>query len=135
MIELALRSHLAGLAPLTAIVGPRVYVDLSPQNAPLPRVVLRLMAGARREYHATGATNLVFADVECTIQAAQYETCGAIYDVIRTALDKFSGTWDGTSVDVSRITPPYSKLELPGFGDEQGVSTLIATVEVAYREE
>lgn len=129
MIDLQLREHLLSLDTF-----PAIYIDLAPQSDPLPRIVLRLMPGARREYHSLGATDLVFADVECTIQAVTIEACHAIYDALRQQLDMTRGEWAGTTIDCCRITPPYNRLNLPQFADEQGVSSLVCTVETAYRE-
>ena len=129
MICIALRKHL-----LTVTGMPDVYLDLSPQHAPLPRIVLRLMPGGRREYHSLAATDLVFADVEVTIQAVKITDCHAIYHTIREAIDFMRGDWDGTTIDCCRLSPPHSRLNLPIFGDEQGVPSLVCTAEVAYRE-
>lgn len=134
MIELALRVKLLSVSAITDIVGQRIYIDLSPQSADLPRIVLRLVPGARREYHSTSATDLVFADVEATLQAATYVECGTLYDALRDAIDFVRQTWDGTSVDCAKVTPPYGKLNLPQHGDEQGISSLVTTIETAFRE-
>jgi hypothetical protein len=134
MIELALRAHLLTLEALTALVAQRIYIDLSPQQAPLPRIVLRLLPGAARQYHATAPTDMVMADVECTIQANAYPACHTMYGIIRDALDKQSGEWNGTTLDVARVTPPHSRLNLPIHGDEQGVPSLVCTVETTFRE-
>lgn len=134
MIELALRAYLLTVTEVTDLC-PDIFIDLSPQGVDLlPRLVLRLMPGGTRTYDAETSTGMVFADIECTIQAAKIADCHAIYTQLRGALDKFSGEWDDTTIEVSRLTPPYSRLNLPIHGDEQGIPSLVCTCEVTYRE-
>lgn len=133
-IEFAVRAYLLTQDDLTNHVVGRIFIDLSPQNTPLPRIVLRLLPGATREYHATGATTLVFADIEVTIESGNYPLCRQIYDEMRVALDKQGGTWGGVDVDVARLSPPTSRRQNPFLADESGVPALMANLAVTYRE-
>src|SRR5690606_32774399 len=123
--DVALRAHLLTVESITELAEQRVWVSLAQQDTPLPRIVLRLMPGGERQYHATGATDMVMADVEVTILATDYQTCSDLYDALREELDKKSGEWTGVAVDVARLSPPHSSLQLPIQSEDNGVESLV----------
>lgn len=88
--EQVLYDRLSGWAPLTALVGDRIYPHPAPRNTTLPLITYYKTAAV--PFKASGsraATRHAFA-VACW--ATEYEQAKSIADEVHAALDYYSST-------------------------------------------
>lgn len=84
-IEGALRARLIAAAPVTAIVGSKIYWDERPQNSSLPDVTLHLIAD-HREQHLGGFHELLRAEVQLDVRAATFAGKKALKEAVIAAI-------------------------------------------------
>lgn len=68
MIESALFSVLSGSSAITAIAGTRIYLAVLPEDADLPAIVYRFIAGVTSPTMDTRGTQRVRVSIECLAQ-------------------------------------------------------------------
>mgnify|MGYP002624703011 FL=1 len=133
-IEFDLAAHLASRPQVSAIVGARLYAESAEQEALRPLLTYRLLPGSTRHYHSQGASGLVEADIELSLQGTKYKEARQLYDAVRDEIDGFQGQWGTTEVRRAILSPPASGTFPPVHGDEVGFPSVRAVVEVFYRE-
>lgn len=84
-MEGAVRARLLAAAPVTAIVGQRVYWEDRPQNAALPAIVLQLPTDLR-EQHMGGFQGLLFARMQVNVLAVSFADKKRLKEVVIAAL-------------------------------------------------
>lgn len=82
--QAALRARLIAAAPLTALVGQRVYWVERPQGSALPAVTLQTVADARNQ-HLKGFDSIQPARVQIDIWAADYATSRSVTEAVLAA--------------------------------------------------
>ena len=100
MIETDLRNFLLAQAPLTALVGQRVYGLVREQGTPdqLPSVrVQRRLTNRFRTF--CGTDPLVDAQIQIDAFGIDMDSAGAVARVMRKALVDFSGQMGASRVD------------------------------------
>lgn len=97
MIEQALLTALAADAPLTALVGTRIYPVTAPQGTAAAYVTYEKVTG--NPYHDHGGSgNLRWARISYMCHAPTYSQAKAVADAIRDVLDGYRGTLDDVSI-------------------------------------
>ncbi len=94
----ALYAYLSLYAPLTALVGMRLYPSIAPASAAFPYVTVQRLA-VESLYHFGGAsaTHDTLVQVDCwALSAAEAQQ---VAQVLRQSLDGFTGVWDSLEVD------------------------------------
>ncbi len=94
----ALYAYLSLHAPLTALVGTRVYPSIAPSSAAFPYVtVQRLAVGSIYHFGGASATHDTLVQADCwALQALEAQH---LAQVVRQSLDGFTGLWDGLEID------------------------------------
>lgn len=87
-MEAALRALLVGYAPLTALVGTRIFWSAYPQGAADPAVRLTKVAGAPG-YHMQGSDGLTDSIVQIDVRATTVTGMWAVRDAIVGKLDGY----------------------------------------------
>lgn len=82
--QAALRARLIAAAPLTALVGQRVYWVDRPQGSALPAVTLQTVADARNQ-HLKGFDSIQPARVQIDIWALNYATARSVAEAVLAA--------------------------------------------------
>jgi uncharacterized protein DUF3168 len=81
--------QLTGHAPLTALVGDRVYRDLAPPGAVLPYVIFGFVVGVDR--NAMGSRSIMFTrpiyDIKGVVQGTDSAAADAIADAVHGAVN------------------------------------------------
>ena len=122
MIEPAFRLLLTEAAPVSAVVGDRVYHNVVPQNERRARLVL-LLASKEHGHTFQGEDTHVNGNMLVTCLAPTYQQAKELAAAVRTGLDGFGGTKDGTEfgyiecVDESDVpAEPLQGEATPTFG-------------------
>ncbi len=90
-VEAALYAELTGNAGVAALVADRVYPDVAPSSADLPRLTYQRISTGRHP-HLAGASGLVSPRFQVICWASSRASAGVVADAVREALDGFSGT-------------------------------------------
>lgn len=93
-----LRAMLVGHAPLTALVGQRIYWDEVPQGADRPCIVMYLVSGSTG-YHMQGPDKLTSARIQFDCQAVLSTDKWAMADALEALLSGYRGAVGGTYFD------------------------------------
>jgi hypothetical protein len=93
-MEEALRSLLTGYAPLTALVGQRIYWDEVPQGAQRPCVVMYVVSSIPG-YHMQGEDCIKPVRVQIDCQAKTTVTKWAVARAVHDRLSGYRGTVSG----------------------------------------
>lgn len=139
MIESALSTYLKSRPTIAAIVGTRVYATRAPQKtatqSPVQsRIVYRLLPGAGRHYHTTGASGLVEADIELRLVCETYGDARDLYDAIRNEIDGFQGLFGTTVIDQCMLSTPSDGTADPTQGDDTGFPCVQCVASIFYQE-
>lgn len=94
-MESDLRALLVGHAPLTALVGQRIYWDEVPQGADRPCIVMYLVSGARG-YHMQGPDKLKDGRVQFDCQAVLSTDKWAVARELEALLSGYRGAVGNT---------------------------------------
>lgn len=98
MIREAVYTILSGDSNVTGQVGTRIYPMNAPQNPQFPFVVFEISQDP--EYTKDGAASVIYTDLDIYIYCTgSPRTNDTIADVIKTALDQYSGTVAGHDID------------------------------------
>lgn len=77
-------------APAAAVLGSRVYANIIPQSATFPAALLRI-TNVRPLSTKTGPSDLDIVTVACHSFAESYKTAQDCDELIRAAIDEYSG--------------------------------------------
>lgn len=84
-MEGALRARLLAAAPVTALVGQKIYWEDRPQLSTLPSITLNLGID-RRPQHMGGFQSVRDADIQIDVWASKFADKKAIKEAVITAL-------------------------------------------------
>lgn len=95
MVEKTLRARLLSQAPVTTLVGTRIYPNGLPQDPVLPAVTYRRISGQHIHSHS-GVSNLINARIQFNCYAAEmtgtgYGVAKSLAKAVRNALDSYVG--------------------------------------------
>lgn len=96
LIEQAFYNVLAAHAGLSALVGPRIYPLILPQNPILPAATYARVSGPA-EYTGGASSQLVESRLQVSCWAPDYTTAKAVAAQVRAALSALGGTIGGAS--------------------------------------
>lgn len=99
MITDAIYTILSGNATLTAQVSTRIYPADAPQTTANPCVIYEI-SGQEPEYSKEGAATVIYTNLEVDVFADSYRQSRSIADLIKSALDQYSGTVNGHNIDL-----------------------------------
>lgn len=99
MITDAIYTILSGDATLTAQVGTRIYGADAPQETANPCVIYEI-SGQEPEYTKDGAATVIYTNLEVDVFADSYKAGRSISDLVKAALDQYSGTVNGHKIDL-----------------------------------
>jgi hypothetical protein len=104
--EGALRARLLAAAPVTEIVGQRIYWEERPQNAPLPAITLQYVVDAR-DQHMGGFQAVQRKLIQIDVWATTYAQKKALKEAVITTLATSqisNGIFFRGVVDVDAVT-------------------------------
>lgn len=139
-IKAAIKSYLGGLAPLTALVGTRIYPRKKPQGAIYPQITYWRVSEPKR-YSLDAAAGTVTARYQFTVWAKKETGTEAQAEAVLEklagpggALDGTTGTWGSTRVQCCRIPDQEDGLEPPIYGDDGGIYWVSVDALITYDE-
>lgn len=119
----AVREYLAGVAGVTALVGDRVYRKV-PRGAVLPYVrVIRNDINHNPTLDGT-AGHMKFEEIDVDSVGPTAAVADAVDAAVRDALQDWSGTAAGVTVDAVIIEGGPESTEPPANGEDSGVSLI-----------
>jgi hypothetical protein len=119
--ESAIYTLLAAAAPVTALVGARIYPGMLPNGQPLPAIVIEQISAVRLgRLDAGAATHPTSSRMQVNLLAKDYPTLKALRTAVMTALQFKRGALGGSAV-IS---------VLPGF---EGPDTFDSGMEVFHQ--
>lgn len=131
--EASVRTRLVTSAPVTAIVGDRVFAVIAPADAPLPFVTWRRVA-VSREQSLSGPIGMPTVTLSIDVFCVTYEETRELADVIRASLDGWGGTSNNVRVaNVSLVNEADGFVTLAG-GDVPPVYTVQLTFQILWQE-
>lgn len=111
-------------APISAIVGTRVFPELADQEQAAPYIVYNIRSNDPSDVQS-GPSALDTASVEVNCYAPTYAAAIELSDAVRTCLDRRSGTYSGVNVQsIQYIT------EVMDFEEPQRLYRVMADYEV-----
>lgn len=132
MIDSAFGAFAKSRSAVSAIVGTDVYGDKAPQKQ-LPPFIVYEVAGGEKFYHSQGASELANAEIQITCHEASYVKAKALYEVLRHAVDGFSGTWDGITIRSAFLTEPRNVSQPDTISGSGGIQySVTGTLTVMY---
>lgn len=130
----ALYAFLSTYAPLTALVGTRIYPGIAPTSAVFPYVTLQeLMVGST--YHLDGATATHDSMVQVDCWSLEPMQAHQMAQVIRLSMDGMPAAWDGLEVDGVFIDSEQDAPEPAQDGSERAYFRRILTISVWHMRE
>src|SRR5262245_25544352 len=130
----ALYAYLSTYAPLTAIVGTRIYPGLAPTSAIFPYVTMQDLNVASH-YFLDGATATfdTMTQVDCwSLESMQAQQMARI---IRNSMDGMPAAWDGLEVDGVFVDSELDAPEPAQDGSERAYYRRILTITVWHLRE
>lgn len=115
-MESDLRALLLSHAPLTALVGTRIYWDEIPQTAQRPCIVMYLVSGLT-DYHTQGPDGLNTTRVQFDCQSLLSTEKWAIGRALESALSGYRGVVGGTNFQGMFKSLERDKNERPATPD------------------
>lgn len=114
----ALYTFLSTYAPLTALVGTRIYPGMAPSSAIFPYVTLQDLS-VESHYHLEGAsgTHDTLVQVDCWALSALESR--NIAKVIRLSMDGLQAAWSTLEIDGVFIDSELDAPELAADGSER----------------
>lgn len=120
-------------ARLDSATTAGVHPVLGPQNAPFPIVVYR-RTGTRRERHLMGPVSKPVATFSVSIVSYTYSEAKAIAEDIRLAVDNFTGTASGVTIDYVALVAEADNMERPLEGQSKPLYRVDQSYEVRFTE-
>lgn len=120
--------RLMATAPLTALIGARLYPQTIPEEAPRPAAAFQRISGTYDTAH-DGPTGWGRARLQFTAQADIYLEAKAVAAAIRAALHGFRGTMGTVTVHGA-----FATNDLDGFNEATDRETVRLDVLFYYKE-
>jgi len=130
----AMYAYLSTLAPLTALIGTRLYPGIAPTSAIFPYVTLHEIM-VNSSYHLSGATATFDGMVQCDVWALSADESQKLARIIRQSMDGLSASWDGLEVDGVFIDSEMDAPEPAQDGSERAYYRRILTLSVWHMRE
>ena len=102
MIEQDLRTYLLAQAPVSALIGTRIFPLRLPQGVTLPAVTYQRISGVPVISH-DGASDLARARIQVDCWAASYAAMAGLAMAIRTALSGYRGPMGNNGATAARV--------------------------------
>ena len=116
--ELLIYGLLTANASVSAIVGTKVFPGLAPMGTALP-IVIYQRTSTDRVHSITGPVGVPVVTIQVTSWGTSYENGKELSRAIRLALDGYSGTSGGVTVQRVTLTSDSDVFQMPQ--DEQMV--------------
>jgi hypothetical protein len=132
-IDQALMAYLKSLAGLTALVGTRIHFIRVPQGTAMPYVIILDVSNVIPA-DLKGVLDIEEPNKQISTYASTKEGATAVADQLRNALDDFSGTLSGITVQhIRRLTDTMTDY----LGEDGTTPVHIADLEfsITYRKE
>src|SRR5262245_27423556 len=130
----ALYAYLSTYAPLTALIGTRLYPGIAPTSAVFPYVTVHeLMVTSM--YHLDGATATFDGMVQIDCWSLEPMQAQQMARVIRLSMDGMPAAWDGLEVDGVFVDSEMDAPEPAQDGSERAYFRRILTVSVWHLRE
>jgi hypothetical protein len=132
-IDQALMAYLKGLAGLTALVGTRIHFIRVPQGTAMPYVIILDVSNVIPA-DLKGVLDIEEPNKQISAYASTKDGATAVADQLRNALDDFSGTLSGITVQhIRRLTDTMTDY----LGEDGTTPVHIADLEfsITYRKE
>lgn len=130
----ALYAYLSTYAPLTALVGTRLYPGLAPTSAVFPYVTIQDLMVASH-YHLDGATATFDSMVQIDVWALAAIEALQIARIIRQSMDGMPAAWDGLEVDGVFVDSEMDAPEPAQDASERAYYRRILTITVWHLRE
>lgn len=130
----ALYAYLSTYAPLTALVGTRLYPGLAPTSAVFPYVTIQDLMVASH-YHLDGASATHDSMVQIDVWALAAIEALQIARIIRTSMDGLPAAWDGLEVDGVFVDSEMDAPEPAQDASERAYYRRILTITVWHLRE
>lgn len=128
-VQAALFNRLTNFSGLAALVASRVYPVHAPQNVSKPYITYHRIS-AVRVLAMVSNTGIVRARYQFDVWADSFDKTQEIAEQIRLALDRWSGTLEGTEVEVAFILNDGPDL----YEDRERLHHKVMDFEINYRE-
>jgi hypothetical protein len=131
-IREAIVAMLNGLAPLTAIVGSKIYWTDASQQMVYPCLICTVDS-RQWGHNLAGADGTSTADFTFTAASYSESQSFAISKTVRLALDSFQGLQSGVYILRSFITDESDSTFTPPDGSDQFVYAVTVPYEIVHR--
>jgi uncharacterized protein DUF3168 len=129
-----LYAFLSTYAPLTAIVGTRIYPGLAPTSAVFPYVTIQELMVASH-YHLDGATATFDTMAQIDVWSLEPMQAQQLAKIIRQSMDGLPAAWDGLEVDGVFVDSETDAPEPAQDGSERAYYRRILTISVWHMRE
>jgi hypothetical protein len=110
--ELLVYGILTADAGVSAVAGAKVFPGLAPPGTSLPIVIYQRMS-SERVHSLTGPVGVPVVSVQITSWGTSYETGKTLSRAVRLALDGYSGTSQGVTVQRVTLTSDSDVFQMP----------------------
>jgi hypothetical protein len=118
---------------LASATSAGIHPILGPQNADFPIIVYR-RTGTRRERHLMGPVSKPVASFSVSIVAYSYAEVKEIADDVRLAVDNFTGTASGVTIEYVALSSESDNMERPLEGQSKPLYRVDQTYDVRFQE-
>ena len=132
-VKTALATRLTLDAGVSALVGFRVYPVALPQNAPRPAITYQRMPSGH-DQTLTKASGTSLGVFRIRSFGDKYSEADQVAEAVRQALQAFSGTVDGTTINAVVLTNDFDEFFQPQDASDQGVFCVTFDFHVRYAE-
>ncbi len=109
-------SRLTGDATVASFVGSRVFPVFAPTGTDMPLAVVQI-SGVDRDQALSGPIGRPVVSVSVTLYATTYNEVSKLSRAVRRALDGYTGTTAGATVQRTTMTSQSDGFEPPGDGE------------------
>lgn len=133
MVEKAVRDVLITSTGVSAVVSSRVYGDFAPQKAATPFIVFRRVSSDR--FRALdGPDGLVETRIEVDCFSTTQAQLMTLADEVRLALDNYTGTTKGVTVQRAMLDNEFGDMELEVSGGDKRIRRHVLDFRIWYQE-
>ena len=109
MIGKLIYSRLSTDGSITAYIGTKIYPDITPQNVQYPFVVYTITNSLPVDYK-DGQSNLEEITLQLDVYTQSYDDTQDLANLIRTRLDRFTGTLESVEVQTIKYVSSDSQV-------------------------
>lgn len=133
MVEKAINARLLAFSGVTALLDARVYPELAPQKATLPYVVYTRI-DTEHLMTKDNAAGLANARIQINSVAATYLKAKQLAEQVRLALQGWSGTGNGVTVNVVHPLNEFDSPVMAGDATDEARHRVIQDFKVWFAE-